>query len=158
MGGNPHHMDTWHQQWFMEDWQEVHWQQGNHYAPQHHAQGMPYDICTGANKGAAHNGWPSRPVQTTLDEFGYLVNAQPNENQQQQHRIDDPIPNCPWGDCDPNKQGPGPTPQAALSGRSPTPHDYAWTPTNRDDMKILSDLAAKPQQIANGPTRPLGKP
>jgi hypothetical protein len=102
-------VDARHQQRFMEDWQTIQRQQGKLHAPWGKQQGMSNDNRTGANIGAADNGWPIRPVQTTLET--YFQN--PSQTQ----------PRVRWGDQD---EGVGFRPLPVNStNREPLPLEYA---------------------------------
>ena len=68
-------------------------------------QGAHRDTQTGTNKRATDNGWPTRPVQRTLDE--YIENSQQRQGRLGNNAAEH---NAPWGDRDPNEEGPGPRP------------------------------------------------
>jgi hypothetical protein len=57
----------------MEGWQEVRRHRGRYPLLQNHAPGTQTDNRTGTNTGAADNGWPVRPAQTTLHNYGYIT-------------------------------------------------------------------------------------
>jgi hypothetical protein len=90
-------------QQFMENWQTV-W----HSRQQHRQQ--------------IDNGWLVCPAQTTLD--GYLNHTATNE-QPATHRNCRPTQqNTPWGDRDPNEQGPRSEPDETWQNREHTPLKY----------------------------------
>jgi hypothetical protein len=66
-------------------------------------QGVHRDTRTGTNERATDNGWLTRPVQRTLDD--YIENLQQRQGRPCNNTAD---LNTPWGDCDPNEEGPGP--------------------------------------------------
>ena len=71
-------------------------------------QGRYRDNQQKANMCMANNSWPVRPTQMTLDRY---LNHTTTDNQQRpevnQRLL---LQNIPWGDRDPNEQGPGPRP------------------------------------------------
>lgn len=106
--------DHRHQQRFMHDWQEM-----RH--PCRRQLNPP------VNPSVPDNGWPTRPAQTTLDQFGYNATAQgPNAPHQWYNENNQGRQNDAWADRDPRdprEQGPGQ--ENALPRKSLTPLEYA---------------------------------
>jgi len=111
-----------HQQRFMEDWQTTRRQRGRP-AQQDRTQGTHRDTRLGTNERTADNGWPTRPVQRTLDD--YMDEAQVR-NQQGRERTGNNTTGrtTPWGDRDPNEEEPGTRPNGMTQRRDHTPLEY----------------------------------
>jgi hypothetical protein len=95
-----------HQLWqFTDQWQTIQCRQGYQPRPPLETQrGRGPTRRSEANKGASNNGWPTKLVQSTLDTFLKPSQTRNTQDQRQQEHQ-----NTPWGDCEPNKQGPDPT-------------------------------------------------
>ena len=104
-------------QQFMENWQTV--RRGRQ---QHRQQSKYQNDQQTANTRTVDNGWPVRPAQTTLD--GYINHMATNEQQATHGNRRPTQQNTPWGDRDPNEQGPGPGPEKTLQNREHTPLEY----------------------------------
>jgi len=105
----PPSTDTRHQQHFMEDWQMVQRQWGKHHTSQRKRRGVPHNILTRTNAGAAGNSWPTRPAKTTPEN--YFQNPMATQNQVQ------------WGDQDDSTRITTQT-KRSHANREPTPLKY----------------------------------
>ena len=72
-------------------------------------QGASHNVLTGTNAGAAYNDWPTRPAQTTLEN--YFQNPMSTQNQVQ------------WGDQDDSTRITTQT-EGSHTNREPTPLKY----------------------------------
>jgi hypothetical protein len=79
LGWNTHHGRNEYGQNFMEEWQTVR-RHGRPPAPHEQSQSRYRNHRTETNMRPTDNGWPTRPVQTTLDS--YVGNTQLNDQQQ----------------------------------------------------------------------------
>lgn len=124
---NPQQTEGRHQQHFMEDWQEVRRHRGRYPPPQNQASGTQIDNRTGVNTVATDNGWPVRPAQTTLDEYGYNTGRWQFPDKTTPEEAENIPAQRPvfWGDDDPYQPALGPPPMNAPGRRSLTPLEYA---------------------------------
>jgi hypothetical protein len=102
------HMNTMNNnqmQQFTEQWQTVQYRWGHQPRPPTETQRRRGPIGSGPNEGATDNRWPTRPAQSTLDAFMRPTQTCYTQSRHQQEHQD-----APWGDCDPNEQGPGTAP------------------------------------------------
>lgn len=109
----------------MEDWQTIQRQRGRPRAPQGQRQGASGVTRTGANEGAADNGWPTRPAQTTLENFFSNTNTYQPRNQEQTN-TPNPTQNrtSRWGDPEPGEIPPGQGTNGSNAGREHSPLEY----------------------------------
>ena len=78
-GSNSYHGGDGHGQDFMEEWQTI-WRRGRPPAPHERSQSRYRNHLTETNGRPTDNGWPTKPVQMTLDN--YVRNTQPSNRQQ----------------------------------------------------------------------------
>jgi gas vesicle protein len=122
-GWNAHPENRRNQNEFMDDWQAVR-RRGRPHGIYNRPQNRYGENQTGANEGAADNGWPTKPAQTTLDT--YINNTQTNGRHQQNQRHNPTQQNVPWGDQDMNEQDAEPRMGTTRSttNRESTPLEY----------------------------------
>jgi hypothetical protein len=102
------------------------------------------DTWIGTNKKPVDSGWPARPAQQMLNE--YIGNSQAHSQQRQWRADNNPADhNIPWGDHNPNEEGPGPRPDEMAERRDHTPLEYVWRPQPRHYTKIHSNMTTKCQ-------------